>query len=77
MCVACRKKCNIYTLKSFNSQLEGYFLQGEEFPEGGEANGPAAADHCLRPVRLCPRPGALPLQEQPTEVPVYRYVPHT
>ena len=35
---------------------------------GGEADGPAAADHRVRPLRLRARPGPLPVQELPAEV---------
>jgi len=35
---------------------------------GGQAERPAAADHRLRPLRLCARPRAVPLPQQPAKV---------
>lgn len=63
-------------------QLFVYFLGGEnmprvqllqpwaceELPEGGQTDRPAASHHSVWPLWLCPRPGALPVPQQPAEV---------
>jgi len=44
------------------------YLYHVYLPVGGEADRPAATDHCLRSFRLRSRPCAVPVPQQPAEV---------